>query len=288
MKVLFVRLGFVHKKNLAGFYAMCAKSQLTEVTWVGSEAADDWDLVWIPFGAIHPSSFPNAKRIILGPHNFVFPEPPWTQVTIQDSRAFYNCLSQWNRDVCAKLGGAAGLDLVCLPFPIDESFAPRVEAKVYDCFLYCKRRNSADVEYATQVLDHLGLQYKIIQYGSYTEEEYKDTLAKCRFGVWVGCHESQGFALQEALSCNVPLVVWDVQTMGAEWNNGPVYTGDKAELKATSVPFWDHRCGILVCKEILKDGIGFMNVYWPTYRPREFVLENLSVTACCGLWGLPA
>jgi glycosyltransferase involved in cell wall biosynthesis len=291
MRVLLLNLGFIHKKNLDGFRAMCAyvKATLTEVKELRVGMDEAWDLVWIPYGAIHPSSFPLARRIILGPHNFVFPDAPWTMSKIEDQRASYNCLSSWNRDAYLKLGGVAGLDLVCLPYPVDtDRFRYNATLKTHDCLLYTKLRSTEEIKYVYKVLANLGLNYKVIKYGSYTEEEYKEALDTCVFGVWVGRHESQGFALQEALSSDVPLVVWDVDSMGEEWMEGdkPVYVGDKGEIKATAAPFWDARCGILVNRENLKEGVRFMKENWPVYRARQFILQNLSVAACAARWGL--
>ena len=294
MRVLLIKLGIIHPKNLSGFRAMCdyAKAQLIEITSLTDDAKHEaWDLVWIPIGFVHPGTIFAARRIILGPHNFVFPEPYWIGANLADSRAAYNCLSPWNRDVYTKLGGVGGLELVCLPYPVDtERFAPTSAVKKYDCFLYTKLRKTADVKYAMKTLDQLGLTYKIIQYNSYKEEEYMEALQSCSFGVWVGRHESQGFALQEALSANVPLVVWDVDCMGEEWMEGdkPVYVGATGDLRATAAPFWDARCGILVQQENLKEGVRFMRANWPVYRPREFVLRNLGVAACARRWGMTA
>ena len=33
-------------------------------------------------------------------------------------------------------------------------------------------------------------------------------IKKAKFGIVLGRHESHGFAIEEALSCNVPLLVW--------------------------------------------------------------------------------
>ena len=95
---------------------------------------------------------------------------------------------------------------------------------------------------------------------------------------------SQGFALQEALSAGVPLLVWDVETMGEEWNERQIYTGEEGDFKATAVPYWDARCGVLVGKHNLKEGLRHMRTSWAIFKPREFIIETLSVEACAKLW----
>jgi len=284
MRVLLLKYAYVHPKNLHGFRAMCAyaKAQLTESE---GPVSGLWDLVWIPSGL--PRQAISAKRVILGPHNFVLPEPPWTNISLHDGRTSYNCLSKWNKKAYEKFGGVAQLPLECLPYPVETArFSPSVTPKTHNCFLYTKLRNVDDIKYALDILDHFGLTYKVLNYGSYTEDEYQDALDAACFGVWVGRHESQGFALQEALSSNVPLVVWDIETMAEEWSGGPVYSGSAGDTLATSVPYWDARCGIIVNRDGLKEGIKFMKKNWPVYQPREFVLDNLSVEACAEAWGL--
>ena len=50
----------------------------------------------------------------------------------------------------------------------------------------------------------------------YPEEEYIKYLQESKYGIWLGAHESQGFALEEALAINVPLLVWNVKYMSQE------------------------------------------------------------------------
>ena len=292
MRVLLLIQGYVHPKNLLGFRAMCrhAAARLTECHSLDAVVDAEWDLVWIPSGYVPPRKFSQkTKRIILGPHNFVFPEPPWTTVSFLDKRASYNCLSRWNKEAYEKLGGVADLPLVCLPYPVDtDEFVPSSN-KTYDCLVYVKLRNKDDVLFALKQVEKLGLTYKIIHYGEYNEDDYKDALSTCTFGLWIGRHESQGFALQEALSSDVPLVVWDIESMGEEWDmqrETPVYRGPRADVRATTVPYWDARCGITVDRDTLKEGLRFMQKNWPIYRPRDYVLQELSVHSCCKKWGI--
>jgi glycosyltransferase involved in cell wall biosynthesis len=129
-----------------------------------------------------------------------------------------------------------------------------------------------------------------ISYGSYTEEEYIRALHSCRFVVWVGGHESQGFALQEALACGVPIVAWDVEKLGDEWNREESrlnYSVNQIEYgaPATTIPWWDERCGIRVTEEKnLLRALFHMACTWDTFQPRAFVEETLSPTACARVW----
>ena len=97
-----------------------------------------------------------------------------------------------------------------------------------------------------------------------------------KFGIWIDAHESQGFALQEALSCNVPLLVWNISSMADEHNsNYPRH------FVATTTPYWDERCGEQFYN--VNDFHAKLNLFLSKldgYKPREYILENMSFEKC--------
>jgi hypothetical protein len=91
----------------------------------------------------------------------------------------------------------------------------------------------------------------------------------------LGRHESQGFALEEALSCNVPLFVWDVTSMNQEY--GQNYNN----IPATCIPYWDERCGeVFYNFNEINDKFMFFMSNLHTYEPRQYILENLTIDIC--------
>jgi len=77
------------------------------------------------------------------------------------------------------------------------------------------------------------------------------------------------------MSCNVPLLIWNVSTMKQELNS------NYPEIPATSIPYWDDKCGeYFYNKEELEETYNkFLNDI-EKYKPREFILETLSTTKC--------
>lgn len=287
MKILFVD-GFIHKKNKIGFDLMCKSKGYTYTT--STEREDffqEWDLVFIPTGEYNPFFFQNSKCVMYGPHNFIFTNSIWKKHNAAfPANCFYNLLSPWITHVQEEFGGMS-LDVEYIPFAVDiEKFSPPVEKQyTYDCFIYKKGRSVKDFEYVKSVLKEKGLTYTVIEYGSYTEEDYLKTLHSSRFGIWIGCHESQGFALQEALSCNVPLLVWNVTNMFQEYNSNQeiCYTNEIGhyKLKATSTPYWDDRCGIrFETQEEFAESLQRMVQTANTFQPRNYVIETLSPEVC--------
>ena len=99
----------------------------------------------------------------------------------------------------------------------------------------------------------------------------------------MGRHESQGFALEEALSCDVPLLVWNVKLRKEEWSSRERLKHIKSEV--TTIPYWDERCGEFFYKneDLEKIFEKFINKL-DTYKPREYIVENVSMEACAKLW----
>jgi hypothetical protein len=125
-------------------------------------------------------------------------------------------------------------------------------------------------------LKELDIDYRLFSYDDrYDETEYINCLQNAKYGIWVGRHESQGFALEETLSCNVPLLVWDVLSMNQEW--GPNY----ADIPATTIPYWDGRCGeIFYKREHFDYAYKVFMSKLHDFRPREYILSNLTMEKC--------
>jgi len=134
------------------------------------------------------------------------------------------------------------------------------------------------------MLNQKGLQYKIFRYGSYNEEEYKSSLQKAKFMLTLDAHESQGFALEEAMSSGVPLLVMDATSMYDEMDNGVTVTYEylrPKKLLATSVPYWSDECGIKITEQSeMSYAIDKMLTLYQTFTPRDYIVRTLSDEVC--------
>lgn len=286
MRFLCVDAPNIHTKNLHGYDLL---AQAAGATVIRSSDPNIWKeayaLVWIPIGYIHSDYFPQADRLVYGPHNFVFPEKPWTDVPLVPfKRSVYTCLSPWLKELYSEFPSLC-LPVAPVPFPVDvETWAPTSERNfTIDCFLYFKDRHTSLYTTACVLLNELGLSYEVLVYGNYTEAQYRSLLGRVRFGVWVGRHESQGFALQEALAMDVPLVVWEVESVFEEVCGGrqtyASYVG--RPLHAQVCSYWDTSCGLRAYnEETMRDAIRTMHLTAANYHPRAFVVSTLSPSAC--------
>lgn len=276
MKILFIK-SHIHHKNIH-FILKCKKISFFIIDSVNDINKIDlahFDAIYSPCNPIDVSKYPNTK-FIFGPQFSVFPENILN--LIKGNKTVYNLLSQWVINVWKKFPICDNLNLVALPFGVDtDKFIDNKNIEERSgIIIYFKHRNPSDLYFIENFLKSKNLYYTIFSYDQkYDENNYIKYLQNSKFCIWIDAHESQGFALQEALSCNVPLLVWNVTSMNQE------YGSHYSDIIATTTSYWDDKCG-----ELFYNSSDFEETYNKfieninNYRPREFILENLSIEVC--------
>jgi glycosyltransferase involved in cell wall biosynthesis len=237
---------------------------------------NQFDCVYSPAIPINVSRYPNIK-FLFGPHFSVFPEKHQMDI-IRGKNVIYIQPSEWAKNVWLFHPFCRNIRLEVLPFGVDTiKFSPcKSISERNNVFIYYKRRNPHELQILFSFLQQNNLNPRIFNYVTkYPEQEYINYLKESKFGIWFTAHESQGFALQEALSCDVPLLVWNVISMNQE------YESHFQDIKATTIPYWDERCGesFAEFKELPSTFQKFISKL-NDYKPREYILENLSMEQC--------
>lgn len=271
----FLIIGNLHPKNRIGITKILNYLQL-EFKFGTNKDIDNYDIIYSPGNSINTALYPK-KKFIFGPHFSVFPNNKIYKINNIHKNSIYIQPSQWAADVWINFGVRKFIEVVPIAFPVEiDRFKPRVSIKKDKVFIYFKRRKPQELNAIINFLNHKNINYRIFDYVKrYNEEDYLNYLQQSKYGIILDAHESQGFAIEEALSCNVPLLVWNVSSMSQEEG------GNYQHIPATSIPYWDKRCG-----ENFYQPSEFMNKYeefinkLDTYKPREFVLENLSTQEC--------
>mgnify|MGYP003322962197 FL=1 len=139
----------------------------------------------------------------------------------------------------------------------------------YDCLIYFKRREQKELDAVKQFLDSKNLTYKMVQYGDYGEDGFKNLVNQAKFCFLINGTESQGIAVQEIMSMGVPIIAWDIK----EWLD----QGEAYRVPATSIPYWSERCGE-VFFNIDELDVTFSKFYatLDEYDPKAFIKDNLS------------
>ena len=248
----------------------------------------DYDILISNNKFINPLILPATVKVIFGPQFWVFPSGPviGPYNSSLEFKAVYNSLSLWNKQVYLEQVGSFIMPICQFPFAVDVErlIPPVVKSETYDCLVYSKHRKHSILNSAIAILNDKHITYKIVTYGSYDEKTYMELLHTCKFMVCVDAHESQGFALEEAMSCNVPLLVIDATSMYDESNDGvrSVYENQRPKhLYATSVPYWSDECGIKITNtDNLPVAIDTMMESYKSFTPREYILRELSPSIC--------
>ena len=143
------------------------------------------------------------------------------------------------------------------------------------CLIYLKKRDSEELSELTHYLKTNQISYDVFKYGHYKNKNLEKAAKSSEFGIVLGTTESQGFAIQSLLACNLPLIVIDKK----------VNHYGEFKLTGTTVPYWNNKCGIRVssideCKVELLNFIAEVKNYSPTdivieYLTYEVFIKNL-------------
>ena len=267
-------VGWLHHKNLNALMKYEGIELVRVDVLPGS--FEGFDVVYCPSTCVDVSMYPGV-RFIFGPHMSVYPDA--SQMALIRGSVYIQP-STWAIDIWKGYECCRDVQLRILPFGVDtDLFRPLIEGDVKkeNVVVYFKRRKPEELQFVENILRYYRFPYRVFVYGSYSEADYMEYLKGAKYGIWLDAHESQGFALEEALSMNVPLFVWNVRVMSQE------YGSSYPDFVATTIPYWDDSCG-----EVVYHWQDFLKVYsvflkrLDSYRPREFVIKGLSVDVCSG------
>ncbi|MCB0332238.1 MAG: glycosyltransferase [Bdellovibrionales bacterium] len=167
----------------------------------------------------------------------------------------------------------------------EERYRPQETTAEYDFLIYDKIRWPNSPEYSgllescKQKIQEAGCSALSIRYGKYPggkESSYHSMLRRCRAMLYLSENETQGFAYNEALSMNVPILAWNFGT----WCDPMRHQLKMEKAPATSIPYWDERCGLDF--QGIGDLPGILELFLEklkthAFAPRDYVLEHLRI-----------
>lgn len=271
MKILLI--GFYHHKN-----EQALLTAIKLLGWTRVHTINDADIVMSANQYVDIAKYPN-KKFIFGPHFSVFPNDVVKQFNNIYKNAIYIQPSKPTINTWLNEFKYTTLPVHCYSFGVDTKkfteMKPITERK--QVFVYYKSRKPEELCIVTDFLRERDIDFVLFDYNKkYSESTFLETLRNSKYGIWIGRHESQGFALQEALSCNVPLLVWNVRLRVQEYGKENDYKNITSPV--TSIPYWDEQCGQVFYEqnELESAYMRFLQKLHE-YKPREFVLDNLSM-----------
>lgn len=207
------------------------------------------------------------ETTIIGPQVWLF--DGYGQFLIENQNYYKKLIapSQWVKDKFINKFNLPEEKIAIWPVGIEEF--DNVREPSYDCLIYFKRRDESELSAVKKFLVSRGLSYRMVEYGGYDEIGFRNLVNQAKFCFLINGTESQGIAVQEIMSMGVPIIAWDIK----EWLD----QGEAYRVPATSVPFWDEKCGEKFYS-IDKLEETFDNFYARIndYDPKAYVKENLS------------
>lgn len=207
----------------------------------------------------------DPSKVIIGP-NIWFED----NIVIDQQYKYFLVPSRWVYDLVCEYTSIDKDKIFIWPVGIDTNIysdTSNLEKKI-DCLLYYKNRQEDELQRIIELLNSRNLSYKVVRYGTYNEEEFISFIKICRFSIILVNTESQGIAIQEIMSSNIPLFVWNK----TEW------TYKNYRCQATSVPYWSEICGVYfsdVSEVEKKFQLFIENI--KNYKPRNYILKNLNL-----------
>ena len=258
---------------------------ILNIEYVFNKPISKYDYNWIhdsPSAIIEASLA--GKNVLIGPNIVELPRdlPILRNKLSKDS--LYIHPSNWPMKIWY-LEGYDETKLKSWPVGIDtEKFSKVNRDNNNKVLLYFKQRDKKIIEKAKEIIRDKHLQFSLIEYGKYSEEEYIKALKEAKFGIWIGCTESQGIGIQEALATNLPIIVLDATTLfentiKPKKSRFKIETFNKlTSIKTSSAPYFDKRCGIKIENiSELDNAIKELLSNFSNYQPRKYILENLTI-----------
>lgn len=178
--------------------------------------------------------------------------------------------SNWVASFYEKEAPALRGKLCVWPVGIDTDYWKPTDGARKCAVLYNKKQNEISSK-ITEVLKRRGVPFETVIYGQYTAARYLALLRRAFAVVWLSRSESQGLALLEALSANVPALIWDP---GEGVYHSKALKRDFS-FTCSSAPYFDERCGLR-----FQNAEEFKRL-WPrfierqdTFKPRAFIFDQ--------------
>jgi hypothetical protein len=140
--------------------------------------------------------------------------------------------------------------------------------------VYDKSHSGIDSQILVGVIKEItrrGHTHEILNYGDYSQVEYREALRRSGAMAFLSPSESQGIAQFEAWACNVPTLVWDRR----RWE----YKGQEFEgHTVSSAPYLTAECGerFFDISGLESSMDSFLERY-AEYSPRVFILQNFTL-----------
>ena len=205
------------------------------------------------------------QRLLAGPNLVVLPSEARELITA-DEIDVYMVNSDWTYKVYTEDAPELKRNCAIWPAGVDTEFwsqsGPADRSRM---LIYQKSAPQELLDKCRRTAESHGYSCDIITYGSYDADTYRRILRTSRLGIFLSRSESQGLALAEAWSMDVPTIVWDPGSVD--------YKG--RTMKSSAAPYLSEETGMLfLTAGELVSALGLCQRR--QFSPRQWVLGNMS------------
>jgi hypothetical protein len=186
--------------------------------------------------------------------------------------------SEWTVDFYKGFPELVAKSRVC-PCGVDaEAWKPAGVAKERSAVVYWKSGDERFCEAVEAIVRRCGLEPLRIrsrhgEHGIFKPSDYREALDRSVAGVFLSTFETQGIALAEAWSMDVPTVVWDPRG-DAEWRG-------RTFKSKSSAPFLTPATGVTFRTiDDLEEALRGTLTSLTTFLPRDWVLQHMTDAVC--------
>lgn len=173
--------------------------------------------------------------------------------------------SQWTKDFYVSL--VQSLDNKIQIWPAGVSIPKKVSRKK-KILIFKKNIPEDAYNQIIKIIKDKDTPYDIITYGTYSRKEYHEKLELASALIYLQMTESQGLALQEAWSYDVPTLVWK----NTVWKTEKYSWSDQK----ISAPYLTDDSGSFFTTETLSQELDAIINNTNVFTPRKYCIENLS------------
>jgi glycosyltransferase involved in cell wall biosynthesis len=200
-------------------------------------------------------------KVVVGPNLYVLEREIPAVLNLSKVVYLHPCL--WSKELWLE-SGFNRCPIEIWPVGIDTDYFYDSAQKKNIVLVYFKKRTKDELLAIENLLKSKNIEYVIIKYGKYKENKYREILFRSRYVIWLGGSESQGIAMLEALSSNVPVLVYDIKSSN--------------KIIITSAPYFSDQCGLKINdSNKISEAVDFMEKSLSLFKPREFILKNFEL-----------
>lgn len=173
--------------------------------------------------------------------------------------------SQWTKDFYVSLAPILQDKIKIWPAGV---MIPKENSSHKNILIFKKNIEEHIYNQVIKSLKDKGLSYDTIIYGTYDKKEYSEKLQSASVLIYLQNTESQGLALQQAWSYNVPTLVWK----NTLWSNNE-YTWEDAKISA---PYLTEQTGLFFTLKNFTQQLEIILTNKQSFNPKQYCSTYLS------------